>query len=389
MKKFKISSKKIGSLLLSLSLAIGIIGSSGSQFSAYAASSSDSNVYLSESDSKLLVEQCIADSIASDEHCTWNNQTSVESVEPVYDLNDKTAYFLFRLNAGYVFVSASESNPKVIAYSYDSSFVADNMIKQSENKSSISDEKVIYAGGLNFLTENNSSYRDLETGKTIDTSDVTNLKSLYNNKIATISDPKAQSEFKDLKTDGIESTPNLSSSDPVYYIPHLFDSDYQVYLMDDFPGYTNHCTPTAGTNFMYYWGNKADNKKSALWTGAVFEDLHTYMKTTSDGTYLENVLPGLQQYSASRNVSIVSNYNFKATSYSKCVETIQEKGPFLLLLWNDKSPMNYGNHTVLAVGTGNNYLRILDGWSDSRSNFFDSSYLSAGNDNADGVYTTY
>lgn len=252
-----------------------------------------------------------------------------------------------------------------------------------------SDKKVIYAGGLNFLTEDNSSYKDLETGKAIDTSDTANLKSLYNNKIATISDPKAQSEFKDLKAAGIGSTTDSSSSDPVYYIPHLFDSDYQVYLTSDFPGYKNHCTPTAGTNFMYDWGNKANNKKSALWTGHVFGDLYTYMKTTSsDGTYLENVLPGLQQYSASRNVSIVSNYNFKATSYSKCVETIKEKGPFLLLLWNDKSSMHYGNHTVLTVGTGNHYLRILDGWSDSRSNFFDSYYLSAGNDNADGVYTT-
>ncbi|QNK41508.1 Spi family protease inhibitor [Caproicibacter fermentans] len=344
--------------------------------------------YISEADAVLLANQCIKTSVATDDHCSWSDQTTIKNATPIYDLNQQIGYYLFRLNEGYIFVSASSENPKVVAYSYDANFIADNMLKRT-NSVITSKDKIVYAGGLDFYKQEDNTYKELDTDVTVKTSDISNMKKRYNNTIKNITSNKAQKNLNTIKAQKNENTLLSSTlSDESYTIPNLWDVDYQVYVTGDFPGYSNHCTPTAATNFIEYWGTKADNYKSALWSGSVFQDLYTDLKTNvgKKGTYLSDILPGIQKYSESRNVELGVGCTFKATSYDDCVYYIQ-RGPFLLLLWNDMSPKEYKNHTVLAVGTGNHYLRILDGWSVSKSNFFDSDYALA--DNADGVSETF
>lgn len=194
---------------------------------------------------------------------------------------------------------------------------------------------------------------------------------------------------KSLKTYSLDqvSIQSILASDAPYTIPHFWDNDYQVYgkSLSLTPG---DCSPLAATNFMYYWGVKANHHVSSLWSTPrqVLIDLYLLMKTDrgAPGTYYEDILAGMQQYSKNRNAKIISNYNFDAQSYDKCVEVLKQKGPFMLMLSGDKK---YSDHTVLAVGCGNNYLRILDGISTSRSNFFDSSYLVP--DYARAAYLTY
>ncbi|QNO18197.1 hypothetical protein [Caproicibacterium amylolyticum] len=318
----------------------------------------------------------------NDEHCTWNMQTSVKEIIPFYDFQNSINSYLCKLTQGYIFIGKSGIKFTVLAYAYDGNFIADNMFRQREGRELKESDYIVHGSPFTFLTMQSGKYRFLESNDILSDEEIDRIKKRYNEFYSILARYLLRNYqvTKQLsRTDNGRQQLRTQTITDEYTIPHLLDSDYQVFTTSDFPGYQNHCAPTAGTNLMYYWGKKANRKKANLWSGSVFADLYKYMKTNNghSGTNFEDKLPGLISYSNSRNVTVAgSDVIGAATNFNIYKKTLKDVGPFLLdLVYNDTSK----NHTIFVTGYqcvlyDKDYLRVLDGWSDNRSNFFSDLY---------------
>lgn len=331
---------------------------------------------VTQQNARKTAENLIMMSRQNDIHCIWNDQTTIEKEIPLYNFQDTVNSYLCKLTRGYILVGVYGINTTILAYAYDGDFIAENMFKQTEGREINDYDHIIQGGPFVFLREKAGKFELLDNNMLVSETEIEKIKEASQKFSNTIK------QYIFNKSNTVQNERQKLSARVIideYTIPHLWDADYQVYTTSDFPGYQNHCAPTAGTNFMYYWGKKANNKKPNLWSGSVFTDLYKYMKTNSghSGTNFEDKLPGLIQYSESRHVSVAGSDVIAAINFNLYQRTLKNAGPFLLdLIYNDPGK----NHTIMVTGYqcvlyDKDYLRVLDGWSSNRSNFFSDLYV--------------
>lgn len=163
----------------------------------------------------------------------------------------------------------------------------------------------------------------------------------------------------------------------------IWSSGYQIYITSDFEE-LNNCGPTAATNLVYYWAHYGSPKESSLWTGQVYGDLEKYMNYEWDtGTSNSDILPGIEQFSNSRNVEIAGS-NEDGTDWDTFESRMNSNYPVIVTIYNDP---NYGGtgygHAMVGVGyqdtSDGNYIRVADGASRTFSNFYKQSDYLVGN----------
>lgn len=135
----------------------------------------------------------------------------------------------------------------------------------------------------------------------------------------------------------------------------------------------SHCSPTAGTNILYYYGwqfssNPNNNVKvrGSYSVNTTFSILYNGMGTNSDpknpGTYNKDIPNGFKSFFGTSAGQ--GDWNYKITGgFFDNFSTITQNCPISLSVWFGDSA-----HTVFAMGrarsnTGNSYIMVLDGWS--------------------------
>ena len=332
--------------------------------------------YISQADAELLANQCIKEQVVIGNHCCWTTSTKIAETAGLFDFEDHTNAYLFRLTTngkrtGYVFVNAYAKAPCVEAFGYDCNSMLDSMLSENHKSKVTTSDHIIYAHGLVFLTKDKGGNYFVIDDKTkkLDESK-SDLIAEYKNTMQETADVDSQTNLKGLKVNTVKLTQTIYSQ---YDVSGIWSSGYQIFLTSDFPGYTNHCAPTAGTNLIYYWSHYGTPTHSELWQGSVFKDLYKYMNTNVGGvvgTYPDYITDGLCTYAISRNAPIVDS-NSSSGDWDFFVDYLNSDRPIIFCVFNDT---HYTNHAMLAVGyqdtsTGK-YIRVADGGARTFSNFY-------------------
>lgn len=290
------------------------------------------------------------------EDWNWNDSTQIDDEVPLFDYDGNINSYLFRLKTngisqGYIFVNAIKSVAGVESFSDVGEHPVDIMAKKQLGHTIKKTDNIINAGLLNYAVEKESKYIRLDTGDQLD-SDYNDLENSYENMLSTtINGRKSSDQFR------IDATiPTADSLDNI-------SAWTSPYIMTDF-GDDNNCTPTALTNFVYYWGNLHPNKKPGLWTGSVYQDLKNYVFWTPFGTPNFMIIPALTNFGESRNIPIVNSDSRSSGSidWNFISSAIYSNIPVVL---NTHADPHYGNHSILAIGFNHSsqpYLQVIDGW---------------------------
>lgn len=154
-----------------------------------------------------------------------------------------------------------------------------------------------------------------------------------------------------------------------------------VVTTNNFPTYDNHCTPTAGTNFIRFWYMLEG--ETGLWPGSnysLFNSLYNAMGTNGVGTgttfvqgVSDNGYTGLRSYAINRGCS-PDDWDIKWRPTLAQVKNEINNGHPLMF-----NAANYGNsvgyHTVVCVGYSTEVVQILNGWTTSFDNKVYSSLI--------------
>lgn len=158
-----------------------------------------------------------------------------------------------------------------------------------------------------------------------------------------------------------------------------FGEGTDYWLMTDFSS-GNVCTPTAGTNVLWYWGyqrncssvmdkvsSSSGNKNKAK---AIFNKLYSVMGTdVEDGTEDSKIIKGYREFFGT-GVGDVWNYRalIDGSTFEKYKLELNNNCPIHLVLHTKDSIFDKGTgHCVMNFGyaestSGTEYLFVMDGW---------------------------
>lgn len=323
--------------------------------------------FITEQEAKNYANDLIKDGGAKDfiEDWNWNDSTQIDDEVPLFDYDGNINSYLFRLKTngisqGYIFVNTISAEAGVESFSDVGEHPVDTMAKKQLGYSTKKTDNIINAGILNYAVEKKDKYIKLDTGDQLD-GDYNELKSSYESMLtATIKKKKASS------SDQFQINSTIPAADSLDYIS-AWPTD-NIYTMSYF-GDPNNCTPTALTNFVYYWGNLHPNKKPDLWTGSVYQDLKKFVWWVPGigpwgGSFNFRVIPALTEFGNSRNIPIVNSDSRSGGSidWNFISSAIHSNIPVVL---NTTDDPKYGNHSILAIGfnlSSKPFLQVIDGW---------------------------
>lgn len=340
--------------------------------------------YISENEAEAIANRCVQNQIGQI-GCRWNDTTRIYETVPFSDPFGNTNSYLFRVITdeeliGYIFVDAFGENPHVQAFEYDCDFMLDSMYEQNHDKKVDKSDEIIYNNGFSFLTrEETGEYKSVVTDEILEQTE-TEIKKEYKEEKEEIAreqagevSPLAQVVYTNKHLDG------------VYWDDDKNNFNFVPYTMIKFVN-ENHCTPTAATNLVYYWGTIKPGGHYGLWNGSerarnpsvsVFCMLYAAMRSEYEiGTYFNQIIPGLTAFSRARYDLIAgSGYQedglLNGVTWNFIKNNVDKSYPVLIGTNNDSK---YGNHSLLCVGyqecSDGNYLRVADGWSATISNFY-------------------
>lgn len=410
MKKFRI--KKLCVLLITV-IFLGTLN-----FNALAVSKTDNGSaasdnrmtqsvkYISESDARLLAEQCITEEKSLDEHCPWNNTTTCYETVQLYDYGSYVNSYLFRLmtngvKKGYILVNANSRNPSVDAFGYDCDAMVDSMSLYYYGHRITNDEHIIYDSGLTFLKPNNaSSVINMATNSVVNI-DKKNTYQKYVDILKNNVNSKTVQNLSKLKGRMLQpssKTAIMSESQTIYsdvVVPNLYANGrdgvgYHAYTTQNFEGKGN-CAYTATVNFIEYWSQFSNINSSTqydLWpawysAADVFQKLRYCINGSIDtGVYDRDAFNGLIAYGKLMGHPVAGDdikEGLWATSWSWITQNIHNGNP---LIFSVNLDSKYKDHDMLAVGyqecDNGDYLRICDGWNSTTSNFYKYSGMITG-----------
>lgn len=343
-----------------LIVSLFILAGSNTPTSAANSSVKDSTSdFITEQDAKSIAIDLIKSGGAKGfiKGWNWNNSTKIESEVPLFDYDGNINSYLFRLNTnglsqGYIFINTTRAVSGIESFSDVGNHPVDIMARKQIGHNIKEADSVINAGLLNYSVKESDKYINLETGDQL-SSNIDKLKSSYKNLLSEVN-----SKQKVIKQIDIDAS--LPSADSLDNISHW----NSPYVTSDF-GDKNNCTPTALTNFVYYWSHFHPNKKTDLWTGTVYSDLKSYVWWTSiGGSPNFRVIPALTMFGESRNTPIVgSDYRSgDSIDWNFIAHAIYTNIPVVL---NTKKDPYYKYHSVVAVGfkhSSQPFLQIINGW---------------------------
>lgn len=207
---------------------------------------------------------------------TWTENTKIEDITPTYSIDNEINGYIVLLetnsiDSGYIQFRYISGNLEVVSYTFS-----------GKHKTSNIDEKIFYLGSLNFAYQIDEDTYGLVG---------------YENEQFSINDLE---QMTSEPSDRVEETTYSARS--VTLIPN-FSSSYMV-TMTDFSGYSDHCSPTSGTNWVKYWGycrgmsNLVKSNGTTMSDSQIFTRLYTLMKTNVNkvGTNRADKVSGLSSY---------------------------------------------------------------------------------------------
>ena len=169
----------------------------------------------------------------------------------------------------------------------------------------------------------------------------------------------------------------LSTTATEHHLPGVLNYGYPIYTTSDFPGYSNHCTPTAAVNVIWYWSHWGPVKRISLWTNDtdVFNKMRTYMGHTNTwGTPIGSISNGVKELAKNRGVKTpaVSQVGISQgvePLWNHYVSYINLDCIFEIGIYD---PGGYGEHSIVGIGytnySGQNrFYRVFNGWDKSAS----------------------
>ncbi len=346
--------------------------------------------YVSESEAEAIANQCIQNQIGQ-VGCRWNITTRIYETVPFSDPFGNVNSYLVRVITddeiiGYLFVDAYQENPHVQAFGYECDFMLDSIYEQNNNRKIEKSDNIIYNNGFSFFTrEQTGEYKSVVSGEVLEQTE-REVKKQYAERKAELIEIENEARISSRTVSPMAQVVYTNKHlDGVYWDNDKNDFNFVPYTTGNFKN-VNHCSPTAATNLVYYWGTIKPGGHYGLWNGnefarnpsvSVFCMLYSALDCTyEDGTKEKNIIPGLTTFSRSRYDHIAgSGYQedglLSGVTWNFIKTNIDKSYPLIVGVSGDKK---YKNHSMLCVGyqecSDGNYLRVADGWSATISNFY-------------------
>lgn len=168
--------------------------------------------YISEADAALLANQCVKEQVEIGNHCCWTKSTKISETADLFDFEGNVNAYLFRLTTngkrtGYVFVNAYAKAPSVEAFGYDCDSMLDAMQKSDGKGLASTGNRIIFGGGMAFLTQDKTTGKYSVIGNKSEKIDgeKSDLIEYYKNRIQKTTDINSQSNLMRLQTNAIRS----------------------------------------------------------------------------------------------------------------------------------------------------------------------------------------
>ncbi len=285
----------------------------------------------------------------------------VKEVIPLYnEISDIVAWYVTFEPTGYAVINNNKNNPIAIEFGQGSKKAIEDILCE------ISSPHIIYNNPTDIYEENNS----------IETYNLKNdLYDFYPNLV--VEDKNVALQLQQLKT-RIFSEISLYGDDDYGFI-HWEDMPEGAYTSNlisntlntewattgEFESIAdNHCGAVAATNLALYFSNRGYTKLKINSVYDTFVAVHNFV---GNGP-VANINNKTKEYFASRGYTLNSTY---LSLYSHIKAAIDENRPCSLLLADGIA--NW--HWVIGIGyrqynAGGSYVRIIDGWEKSSTNFY-------------------
>ena len=321
--------------------------------------------------SNLTVDEDVAVTVAAhfvwgslDSSELWNDRTTIESVIPLYDVNDNINAYCVNLitedvQSGYVIVSTNINEPLIQEYSDETNGLNLELLNENSFSRTVpnNSERIYYYGPLSYSTKKYNSTEYVS-------------KSMYNNKtnnckeenetyIAYLKDTGLICADANLKTRGggiairIESIADYLSSQ---YQGKTFTMDSAGLVTANVPGYLivgdDACSLYGSAAMIrFHLGNSYTVEEIATQCKTVAEEngYAEWLEETGAWNYYIDV--GKLAPFINKCIKEITTLDVKASSslfsWATGTDEIDDNRPILL---NIASSEQYTNHTVMAIG---------------------------------------
>lgn len=260
------------------------------------------NVYAKDDVKSIdsFIDKVINEWVESkDDICTWNENTDIDLVIPLYNTDDVINGYIYNLKTdnkktGYIQVRCIGGNYQVVNLGFEGENYLESWMYQNNLSMDVLEySKVYYLGNFAYFVkdERKQILLDLENKTEFDA--------------WTDSMKKFEERFTEIFSQKSENRGIYSTAGTTVKVSNLSSASGYFRTTGYYSSYTNHCSPTAGTNLMLYW-NKAKGYTSLESTQTTFfTSLYSRMGTsTTSGTLWSNIAPGLRSYANSKYPSL-------------------------------------------------------------------------------------
>lgn len=309
-----------------------------------------------------------------------DHDIKVMSTYPLYGMDDNiTGYYItfYRDDVpnGFVLISFLHTGTPIVTCSFEGLGIIEN-VENSWRYLYTDDLK--YLGPDELYLENDSTgvYTSITDDTALQESDV---ESIYQNSLAALHTNVETVQMMNDTSSGtiydgvINWDAVILDQSTIYKLPE-FGVGSSYWIMNDFLA-TNHCSPTACTNVLWYWGWQFNpysnnnvrlriNAEGSLFSQAsqVFWKVYDGAGTTDSGTPVVNIPNAFEYYFGTPAGTGVWAYR-RVDGFTSVYNTIIENCPICMNFFKGTGL----GHSVFALGraqdtSDNNYVIVLDGW---------------------------
>lgn len=328
------------------------------------------------------------------EDTIWTENTCIANSVDLYDNNNQLTAYCFELTtneqeSGYIVISAHLDSPNLVLEFSDRS----DPLYDELDVTSVED--IVYTGALGYYNDlGNGVYEDVYDN-TVDADEVVNivdeaLDEDYIDENDEIVDDAMNNEEvytndEDIEVDSnsdgtiIDNSQNYANNNFVGpFVAHEWNNNYENYVTfrttSDFPGYNNHCGPTAITNLIEMIGDYRNistitsKSYTTIFAQVANKGIQEGYFSNNSGSSWSTLNSYIDDCFAIYGVNVtVSSDN--TVTYNDVKTQINANRPFYLSLHNHSS---YGNHGVAGyaysqfisetTGFPKSFIKIADGW---------------------------
>ena len=343
--------RKVKHVLIPIALVLAMLIS---------APASATEVIDGEESENRTTDVFVMEFLRQDEHAgtsNWSESTTIKSTISLFDAEENLTGIIYDLQtdgepSGYVEIVFLNQEPVVKAYSYNGINAVVGLLKNAEYQiDPYSDDiKVMSLGALDYAIKDGDDSGlmfDLQAGQYI-TFDQEKMQTFCEAQKAKMT--IAFEAQKEQEVQVARQAANEEAVTPYSTFEYVGgSSSISLVKMDDFSGYDNHCSPTAGTNVIKYyydvWGiNFYDSRDYT------FERLYDFMRTntTVEGTDRTKIIAGLRSYFNYYGAT----YDFSGTKTSPTLALIRtyigKDCPVIMSV--DDFGGTSGGHSIVAFG---------------------------------------